>query len=666
MHIEYISSEGLKVSADDSGRLAVYSKGSPVMQMGWLPFTTGFEQPFPYADGFKEIPLNLDLDNSPKSFDYILEKRSVKLSGDALEVSLQRGRYSLSQRIYIKDGACVIESFANIPAHNPLPRTFDVIEFPQDQFKGWQAFTSGGKMGAININSTGDFPEGSACKSFFAVQNSEQAVIIYSDTDSPYYLNMGCFRGVWHGMVELPAEPAGERLALGRINIRPGESAETLLIDFAQRTSAGHAVKPAPKCWNSWDYYHSSISHENIIENARAIADDPVLSKNIDCIVMDMGWEVRFGEWTADPNFPDGMAATAKAIRNLGFEAGLWFAPIILDPECNFFQDDYNWVGKNRFGFPDRTYECCGLFGYVLDVTRPEGEEYLFNLFKHYKEIGYTYFKLDFLRYAMYVHRYTDASMTNVEVMRKSLKIIRAAVGEDAYILGCNLPFEVGPGYCDACRVSGDVSIFWDNIKRNARSICCTAFWNGRWWANDPDFLVVRGRDTYTGERLPYNIWWFARDDEMAANKELLEFYIQKHNIDKTLSLEEARTHASLELLNGGAFVLADPVMYLNEAGKDLVRRVLSAKTSPGRPVDIFADGGLSRIWVQKLDDRLRIGLFNWKDTDETIELTDEAGGFNIRGKRMVDFWTGEEINAGKHTFNLLPHTCKVLEVMYY
>jgi hypothetical protein len=69
---------------------------------------------------------------------------------------------------------------------------------------------------------------------------------------------------------------------------------------------------------------------------------------------------------------------------------------------------------------------------------------------------------------------------------------------------------------------------------------------------------------------------------------------------------------------------------------------------------------------VQKLDDRLRIGLFNWKDTDETIELTDEAGGFNIRGKRMVDFWTGEEINAGKHTFNLLPHTCKVLEVMYY
>jgi alpha-galactosidase len=509
-----------------------------------------------------------------------------------------------------------------------------------------------------------DFQEGTAAKALLAAQVGDQAVILYSDTDSSYPLNMGYFHGVWHGMVKLSAEPVGERLDLGKINIRPGKSAEALLADFAKRTSAGHAVRPVPKCWNSWDYYHSSISHENVIENARAIAADPVLKENIDCVVMDMGWEVRFGEWTADPNFPDGMEATAKAIRDLGFEAGLWFAPVILDPECNFVQDDYDWVGKNRFGFPDRTYECCGLFGYILDVTRPEGEEYLFNLFRHYKEIGYTYFKLDFLRYAMYVHRYADASMTNVDVMRKSLKIIRDAVGDDAYILGCNLPFEVGPGYCDGCRVSGDVSIFWDSVKRNAHSICCTSFWNGRWWANDPDFLVVRGRDTYTGKRLPYNLWWFPRDDEMADNKELVDIYAKRHNLDSTLALEEARTHASMELLNGGAFVLADPVMYLNEAGKEIIRKVLSAKAAPGRPVDIFADNGLSRVWVQKLDDRLRIGLFNWNDTDETVELADEIGGFNIAGKSMADFWTGEGISSGGRTFKLQPHTCRVLEVM--
>src|SRR5690606_13657027 len=198
----------------------------------------------------------------------------------------------------------------------------------------------------------------------------------------------------------------------------------------------------------------------------------------------------------------------------------------------------------------------CGLFGYILDVTRKEGEEFLFNLFRGFREMDYTYYKLDFLRYVMYVNRFQNGKLTNLQVMHKPLQIIRDAVGEDAYILGCNLPLDVGPGYTDAARVTADVAVFWDAIRENATSLCATYFYNQTWWENDPDFLVVRGRDTFNSDRYIYRTWWFPRQDQSLEWGSAL---FNRLSPDGTISLEEARVHASLEMIVGGSQVLGDP-----------------------------------------------------------------------------------------------------------
>ncbi|MDD3927874.1 MAG: alpha-galactosidase [bacterium] len=662
MYTEVLSLPGGNAEISERGRICLTSRDGARLHIEALPFDRGYDQPYPY-NTLIQLPLDLPLlapenSNSPAGITWRLERQ-----GDVLDLHKETGDWRLRQQIQVENGALVIESFITKPTFSALPHSLNVIVLPkQPFFDAAKLLLMPGSMGLTSVFKANAVEEEFMSKTLFAVQRESSALLINSEIGSARPLQMAFWEGIWHGLVPLPHDPdnAGE-LSLGRIEIRLGESAQVMLEEMARRTKPAGKVRPALRCWNSWDYYHSSISHDKIMENARAIAADPVLRECVDCIAPDMGWEVRFGQWTADPDFPQGMARLAEDIKSLGFRAGLWLAPIIIDPECGFFQDNYDWVGKNKYGFPDHTYECCGLFGYPLDVTRKEGADYLRDLFKGFRDMGYTYFKLDFLRYIMYAHRYTDGTVNNVQVMQRALELIREGAGDDAYILACNLPFEIGPGYCDACRVSSDVSPFWGSIIRNAKSICCSYFFNGNWWLNDPDFLIVRGKDTFAAGEPIYRTWWFPREEEFEPS---LDVYRTMHSRHATLSLEEARTHASLELVAGGARVLSDPIRLLNDAGLEMTRRAISADTAPGRPLDIFAEDGMSRIWIQELGDITRVGMFNWDNCTQTIELDSDRLGFDISGRPATDFWTGAKVGiAGpKAGFELGPHCSRVLE----
>ena len=250
-------------------------------------------------------------------------------------------------------------------------------------------------MGEFRVKDSAEFEDGDYGCCVMAVQKEDVGILISSEIGSAYPLYVVRHRDLFEGMVSLPCKARQNPLSIGRIEIRFGDCAQTMLEEFANSTSVNCCEKPAPRCWNSWDYYKSSISYEKIVENACAIAADPDLGENVDCIVLDDGWEVQFGEWEPNSHFKKGMAHTAKEINGLGFRAGLWFAPIVVEPQCNFFQDDYLTVAQNDYGFPDRAFACCGQIGYVLDVTRPGGEAYLRDLFRKYREMGFTYFKLD-------------------------------------------------------------------------------------------------------------------------------------------------------------------------------------------------------------------------------------------------------------------------------
>ena len=82
--------------------------------------------------------------------------------------------------------------------------------------------------------------------------------------------------------------------------------------------------------------------------------------RGIDCFVIDCGWyaqpgkswELNMGDWTVNAEqFPDGLGAAARAIREAGMRPGLWFEPEICGREAEAFTRQEAHLLK-RFGAP--------------------------------------------------------------------------------------------------------------------------------------------------------------------------------------------------------------------------------------------------------------------------------------------------------------------------
>jgi len=77
---------------------------------------------------------------------------------------------------------------------------------------------------------------------------------------------------------------------------------------------------------------------------------------------------------------------------------------------------------------------------------------------------GYEYIKLDFL-YAGALPGKRHTAMPREAAYRHGLKVIREALGEEAYFLTCGAPILPSLGLCDAMRIGPDVAAQWENYR---------------------------------------------------------------------------------------------------------------------------------------------------------------------------------------------------------
>jgi hypothetical protein len=82
------------------------------------------------------------------------------------------------------------------------------------------------------------------------------------------------------------------------LSIRENSNGFLMLEEYARENSDPRRVFKDPVCgWNSWDYYTWTVTEDDVLENARFIANDPVLSKHVKRIIIDDGWQHCYGEW---------------------------------------------------------------------------------------------------------------------------------------------------------------------------------------------------------------------------------------------------------------------------------------------------------------------------------------------------------------------------------
>lgn len=455
--------------------------------------------------------------------------------------------------------------------------------------------------------------------------------------------------------------PLNLRSAAASVKAEPvflfSENSGHVLLEAWAREQRPRTLPPvsAAPGWNSWDYYRWTVTEEAVIRNAEFIAADPVLGKHVKRIIVDDGWQYCYGEWDANSLFPHGMKWLAGRIAKLGMEPGLWIAPGSVEPHARIAQWDTDMLAMGRSGLPCMAFACMERFGFVLDPTVPKTRRWLHSLFSRYADMGFRYFKLDFLQQILKAPLFADPTVPRGDLVRLLVQPARDALRGRARIMGCGYDFFAGTASVDEVRTSSDIHARWDCIKENVGSIGARWWAQGRFWGNDPDFALCRGPQTSDDPDLRR-----LRACLVFNKPEMLKAPLEPYVLS-TMSLAEARTLLSLVLISGGAVNLSDDMTRLNEAGLDLARRTVAAERgAAGVALDLF-ESRYPAVWTQALARGRRVLLINWTDQATELAFEPDPDGAGLSWRNL---WTDEPVplRRGRIVARLAPHACLLAE----
>jgi alpha-galactosidase len=260
---------------------------------------------------------------------------------------------------------------------------------------------------------------------------------------------------------------------------------------FAEAAGVG-PLRPPPTVWCSWYHYFQEVSQDDVEENLAAIGE---LDLPVDVVQIDDGYEAEIGDWLTLSDRFSSLDDIVGRIRGAGRRAGIWVAPFLVGQRSRLFREHPDWLIGGAD--PGRGWEqqlAC------LDVTHPGAEAYLREVFGALRATGADYFKIDFIYAGAMDGRRADLSVSGVEAYRHGLRVIREAIGQESYLLGCGAPILPSVGLVDAMRIGPDISHHYEpedgdlsqpsqrGAVQNSRA---RAWQHGRFWVNDADCLVA-------------------------------------------------------------------------------------------------------------------------------------------------------------------------------
>jgi len=134
--------------------------------------------------------------------------------------------------------------------------------------------------------------------------------------------------------------------------------------------------KPRPVHFNTWEAVYFDLNEERLLALAEKAA-----AVGAERFVLDDGWfgarrndAVGLGDWRVSKDaFPNGLAALADRVRELGMAFGLWFEPEMVNPDSDLYRAHPDWVlgVEGAPNIPARNQ-------LALDLSQPEVSDYLF------------------------------------------------------------------------------------------------------------------------------------------------------------------------------------------------------------------------------------------------------------------------------------------------
>jgi hypothetical protein len=399
--------------------------------------------------------------------------------------------------------------------------------------------------------------------------------------------------------------------------------------------------------WNSWDNFSTAVTEADVLANLDFIASRPALRSKLTHVIVDDGWQTGWGHWTPNGKFPGGMDALAGAIHAKGLKAGLWLAPLMVQPDTPLYRRESACLLKDLKGHPYLVEEGIVRSFYALDVSVPRSQDFLRDTFRRVREWGYDYVKLDFLyNQARCLENgeavAADPSWSSNRHIVEMLRIAREELGPDVHILGCNYPFELGGAGVDEARLTNDIATFWQNVDFCYRAHAARFFMARNWFATDPDFAIVRVPGaTWSDGDVPFHVERAWRRNEADAGWRKGPYWNE----------EEMKLALALVILGGGSVILGDHLPQLNADGLRYVETALRwAGGAPAWPLDL---DGVRPLPCVFRNDRL-LAFLNPFSTPLTLPIPpDVALGPEI--------FTNEA--PSQTQVIVAPHSCKVYQL---
>jgi hypothetical protein len=294
---------------------------------------------------------------------------------------------------------------------------------------------------------------------------------------------------------------------MDNVLVRAGESrrSEEMIFSFEAPTTSidiwtrwvatTHGVrrnKGSVYGWCSWYDRTTKIDAAHVLDVTRTIGENPnVFGKGI--IQIDDGYQKMDGDWSANEKFPDGMASVAKAIRDVGCIPGVWFAPLMINPDHPWGKKHPDAIQTNAKGIASfmnaNPFHPAG--ANWINPDHPESKKFLYNIIRDARDRGYGYIKIDFNGIGS---RFVDPTKTRLQVFRDLYALYREAAGDEMYILSClGSPTRGVIGFIDAARVGPDSHP--GGFAHCLDSVLRFQIYDNVWWQNDPDV-------SYLGEKL--------------------------------------------------------------------------------------------------------------------------------------------------------------------
>ncbi len=289
------------------------------------------------------------------------------------------------------------------------------------------------------------------------------------------------------------------------VDLKPGESFNVYDMYFGDSYEKGlesfkkdFALLQGEKVfgYTSWYNYYQNIN-ESII-----LRDLDSLDSRFGLFQIDDGYETFVGDWldVDEKKFPNGLKAIVDKIHAKGFKAGIWLAPFVGETKSKLFNEHIDWFKRDEKG---ELAKCGGNWSgfYALDLDKKEVQEYIKKCLKHYVDLGFDFFKLDFL----YASSIAPTPGKSRAIMTTEAYQMLKDILKGKTILGCGANCFSSYKMFDYLRVGPDVSLKFDDIwymkfmhreristKITLQNTIYRSIFNNRLFLNDPDVFLLR------------------------------------------------------------------------------------------------------------------------------------------------------------------------------